>query len=117
MGQRHTCAVGEAAQSVTIRTPGIIPSRRGPRNPGQSGPATVADGFSFGAAGTTLAVVGADLAGAGVAGVTAGVAGAVAGAAGSATGSLAAWAKSCCSGVGVHRQCKSGLKSLETPPV
>src|SRR5947207_13057480 len=110
IGRRHSSTGGDAAQSVAIRTPGITPSRRGPRNPGQSGPATVADGFSFGAAGTTLAVVGADLAGAGVAGVTAGVAG-------SATGSLAPWARSRSSGVCVHRPCKSGLKSLETPPV
>src|SRR3989442_15838985 len=99
IGRRNSSTGGDADQSVTIRTPGIIPSRRGPRNPGQSGPATVAAAVSLGAAGTAFAVVGADLTGAGAAGVAAGVAGAVAGVAGSATGSLAAWAKSRSSGV------------------
>src|SRR5690348_16413721 len=86
-GRRQSSTGGVVAQSVTICTPGIIPSRRGPRNPGHSGPATAAAGAPSGVAGATLAVVGAALAGAGVAR-------AAAGAAGSATGSLAAWAKS-----------------------
>src|SRR5450755_1169987 len=94
ISRRHSSTGGDAAQSVTIRTPGIIPSRRGPRNPGQSGPATVATGVSLGAAGAAVSLVGAALAGAGAAGITAGTAGAAAGTARSATGSLAVWARS-----------------------
>src|SRR5258707_15888630 len=84
IGRRHSSTGGDAVQSVTIRTPGITPSRRGPRKPGHSGLDTAAAGVSLDAAGGALAVVGAAMAGAGV---TAGVA---AGAAGSATGSWAA---------------------------
>src|SRR5712671_5812965 len=85
IGRRHSSTGGDAVQSLTIRTPGIIPSRRGPRKPGHSGLDTAATGVSLSAAGT--AVAGAALAGAGV---TAGVAGAASGAAGSASGSWAA---------------------------
>src|SRR5258708_6986016 len=84
IGRRHSSTSGDAAQSVTIRTPGIIPSRRGPRKPGHSGLDTAAAGVSLDAVGAALAVVGAALVGAGV---TAGVAGAAAGVAGRATGS------------------------------
>src|SRR5258705_5749362 len=87
IGRRQSSTGGDAAQSVMICTPGIIPSRRGPRNPGHSGPATAAARGSLGAAGAALAVAGAALAGAGV---TAGVAGVAAGVAGSTLGSLVA---------------------------
>src|SRR5260370_23724550 len=100
IGRRQSSTGGDAAQSVIMCTPGIIPSRRGPRNPGHSGPATAAAGVSLGAAGAALAVAGAALVGAGVAGVAAG-------AAGSTIGSLVAWAKSRSSGVCAQRQCKS----------
>src|SRR5258708_39806637 len=99
IGRRHSSTGGDAVQSVTIRTPGILPSRRGPRNPGQLGSATGAAVVSLG---TALAGIGAGSVGTGI---TGGVAGADAGAAESLTSSLAAWTKSRSSGVCVHRQC------------
>jgi hypothetical protein len=36
IGLRQSCTGGDAAQSVLIRTPGMTPSRCGPRKPGHS---------------------------------------------------------------------------------
>src|SRR5207249_4068718 len=109
IGRRQIATGGDFDQSVTIRTPRMMPSRPGPRKPGHSAGVSGATGVASSifaatgaasAAGATLALAN-DVS----VGITAGAAddaGAVD--RGSGLGSSPPWASSRCSGVGVQRQ-------------
>src|SRR3990172_445202 len=55
IGRRHSSTGGDSAQSVAIRTPGMMPSRAGPRKPGQSAPVVAPEGAGGRSAGSLLA--------------------------------------------------------------
>src|SRR5262245_13947431 len=54
IGFFHNKAGGEAAQSVSMRTPWITASRSGPRNPGHAGGGAVCGAAGASSASTTL---------------------------------------------------------------
>ena len=116
-GRRHSSTGGDADQLVSIRTPGMTPSRWGPRKPGQSALIVAAGGAGscaagslreiFAAAGTGKIAVDSTPARAttgSAAGFTA------AGGGGMAVGRPLAWTRSLSSAVAVQRHARS------TPP-
>src|SRR6185503_12604473 len=108
-GRRQIATGGDFDQSVAIRTPRMMLSRPGPRNPGHSAGVAVAAGAAASIFATAGAEGAAGATGAAAAAVSLGTAAGAAGDAvaddgGSGFGSSSPLASSSCSGVGVHRK-------------